>query len=245
MNNIEIKPIKLTSSFLMFFTRGVWFCLIVRVLVPRFSNLTGINAYMVWAIFGTLLLNGPIFFSAVYHAKKDGFLTFNAIKERLMIKRLNRKDVLWIAAGVCIAAVISGLIILVYARLSPGFDINSLKDISPIKVISLVGAQRIFLLFLPVFFFFNYVGEEILWRGYILPRQLVSKYGRYAWAINAIFHCVYHVMTFGIKPLIIMFPFMLLMPYIAYKRQNTTTSIIIHFLLGGPTQIMVAFGLVM
>ncbi|MCB7302854.1 CPBP family intramembrane metalloprotease [Bariatricus massiliensis] len=49
-------------------------------------------------------------------------------------------------------------------------------------------------------FFFNYVGEEILWRGYILPRQLNSNYGKYAILINALFHCSYHF-VFGINML--------------------------------------------
>lgn len=49
-------------------------------------------------------------------------------------------------------------------------------------------------------FFFNYVGKEILWRGYILPRQLNSNYGKYAILIYALFHCSYHF-VFGINML--------------------------------------------
>jgi membrane protease YdiL (CAAX protease family) len=94
-----------------------------------------------------------------------------------------------------------------------------------------------------VFFFFNYVGEEILWRGYILPRQMKASYGKYAVVINALFHCVYHF-AFGIQPLIMMFPMMILMPLIVAKTKNTWTSIVVHALIGAPSQIMIIWGII-
>ena len=241
---MNTKPIKLSSAFFMFLLPGIWFYIIIKILVPVSAELTGISNYIVWLILGTLLLNVPLFLYTIFLTKREGYITFKAIIERLKVKNITFRDILWIVKSVIAAAVLTGVIILAYSKISAAFDINSLRDISPIAVVPLVGTQRIFLVFLPVFFFFNYVGEEVLWRGYILPRQLVSRYSKYACIINAIMHCVYHL-AFGIKPLVLMIPFMILMPYIAYKRDNTTASIIVHFLIGAPAQTLIALGYMM
>ncbi len=120
-------------------------------------------------------------------------------------------------------------------------DLSKLKEISPIEAQPLTGKERYLLLLLPLFFFFNYVGEEILWRGYILPRQEVSL-GKWAWAVNGILHGVFH-MSFGILTIIITLPFMLLIPFVVYKTKNTTTAIIIHAFVGAPMQILVSMGI--
>jgi len=142
-----------------------------------------------------------------------------------------------------ICTAISGILIGLWELLSPSFDIYELKEMSPIKVNPLVGKERIALIFLPIFYFFNYVGEEFMWRGYILPRQVLT-FGKYAWPINMILHVVFH-MAFSLKAMLFFLPFMLLLPYIVYKRKNTYLSIIIHFLLGAPTQLFIALGIFM
>ena len=148
---------------------------------------------------------------------------------------------IWVAGGMVACTVLSGVILFLYALFTDGFDIDALRHMSPIEYVPLMGTGQFYLIYLPVFFFFNYCGEEVLWRGYILPRQ-EAAYGRLAWLINAILHCVFHL-SFSLTALLFFLPFMLLMPYIAYKRKNTVLSIIVHFLLGAPTQIMAALGL--
>ena len=241
-NNINIKPIKPLFAFLMFLIPGIWFYIILMIFIPAVTELTGISSYIVFLFLSTLLLNIPLFIFTVFLTKRDGYVTFKDMRERLRIKKISFIDVLWIVAGLIIAAALTGLIILVISLIFPSFDINSLDNISPIKAVPLDGSQRFFLLFFPVAFFFNFVGEEILWRGYILPRQIVSKYGKYAFIINALFHCVYHL-AFGIA-ILVFIPLMLLMSYIAYKRENTTTAIIIHFLMGAPAEVLIALGII-
>lgn len=163
------------------------------------------------------------------------------IKRALNLHKLSKKDCLWIITGLIIAGLLCCIIILLFMGFSNSFTVESLYSISPIAVSPLHGNELWYAVFLPVFFFFNYAGEEILWRGYILPRQLNSNYGKYAILINALFHCVYHF-VFGIKPLIIMFPMLILMPLIVSKTKNTWTSIIIHTLIGAPTQVMIILG---
>jgi membrane protease YdiL (CAAX protease family) len=50
-------------------------------------------------------------------------------------------------------------------------------------------------LWLPFFFFFNIVGEELWWRGFILPRQ-EPVFGRRTWVLQGVLHGFFHF-SFG------------------------------------------------
>ena len=238
----EIKPISLVYSILLFLIPGIVFYFNINFLVPFLAKISGWTPYLVWIMTGTLFLFLPLFLLTFLLLKKDGFtLDWSTIKDRLMLKRINIQDIMWIIIGMIICTLISVLLIGFWKLFSPSFDINELKEMSPIKVNPLVGKERFALIFLPIFYFFNYVGEEFMWRGYILPRQILA-FGKYSWPLNMILHVVFH-MAFSLKALLFFIPFMLFLPYIVYKRKNTYLSIIIHFLLGAPTQLFVALGI--
>lgn len=240
----ELKPIGLLYSILLFLIPGIVFYLNINYLVPYLTKLLGWTPYLVWIITGTLFLFLPLFLLAFILLKRDGYsLDWTTIKERLMLKRISFQDVLWVVIGLIVCTAASGILIGLWKLFSPSFDIRELKEMSPIQVNPLVGKERIALLLLPIFYFFNYVGEEFMWRGYILPRQ-VLKFGKYAWPLNMILHVVFHL-AFSLKAMLFFIPFMLFMPYIVYKRKNTYLSIIIHFLIGAPTQLFVALGIFM
>lgn len=239
----EIKPISFLSSVLLFLIPGFVFYAVIGYVVPFVSDITGMTNYLVWLFAGTLLLFGPLFFLTLLLLKKDGFeLNLPTIRQRLLLKRISLKDILWVMAGMIICVLLSGILVAVWWRFSPSFDIHELKAMSPIEVNPLTGGERIALIFLPVFFFFNYFGEELLWRGYILPRQ-IAAIGQYSWVVNAILHGIFH-MAFSFQMLFFFMPFLLFMPFIVYKRKNTSLAILVHFLVGAPTQLFVALGII-
>jgi membrane protease YdiL (CAAX protease family) len=241
MNNL--KPIKLIPSILLFLIPGIAFYVNINFLVPYITAITNWNSYIIWMFTGTFFLFGLLFVLTFVLLKMDGYtLTWKTIITRLRLRRLTLKDLLWIIGGMLVCTIISGLIIWIYSLFSQSFKIEDLRQMSPIKIVPLTGNQRFFLLFLPVFFFFNYVGEELLWRGDILPRQEITTYGAYAWIVSMLLHWVFHL-AFSLEAMLFFLPFMLLMPYLVYKRKNTYISIIIHFLLGAPTQLFVALGI--
>lgn len=239
------KPISLFKSFMIFFLAGLLFYIVIKILVPAISFATGQTEYIVWMFTGSFVLFLPLFVTTLCLLKKDGCkMDPRELAKALNLKPLHKKDIAYIAVGMILATVLCGIIIAAMMLCSKSFTIQSLSNVSPIKVSPLHGGQLWFTLFLPVFFFFNYVGEETLWRGYILPRQMISWYGKYAVILNALFHCVFHF-VFGWKPLLMMFPMMVLMPYVVSKTKNTWTSVIIHFLIGAPSQILILTGLLM
>lgn len=75
--------------------------------------------------------------------------------------------------------------------------------------------------------FLSNLGEEFMWRGYILPRQELS-FGRRAWLVNGLLwnfmvHAVLKWQYIG------MIPSMLLTPWIAQKLRSTWASFLVHF----------------
>ncbi len=73
------------------------------------------------------------------------------------------------------------------------------------------------------------IGEELMWRGYILPRQELT-YGRWAWVVNGLLWAflVHVCMKWHY---IGMLPSMLLTPWLAQKMKNTSASAYVH--IGG------------
>ncbi len=211
--------------------------------IPYLKYSWGMNTYPVWVIVGTLFLFLPLFLLTLFMLKKDNYkLDWRTIVLRLRLKTPDKTDWQWIIFGLLSAAVLVGGIIFFFTILPLSIDISQLKELSPIETQPLTGKERFILLLLPIFFFFNYVGEEILWRGYILPRQELAL-GKYSWIVNGVLHGVFHL-SFGLIFLIMFIPMLLLMPFVVYKTKNTITAIIIHALLGVPMQVLVSLGLI-
>ena len=149
----------------------------------------------------------------------------------------------WTVISAVSILLLTALIMLLSQLISIKFGVPELKTTPPfMQFQSLSGVQRLYLLVWFPMFFFNIVGEEILWRGYILPRQELFHW-KYSWIVNSILWAVFHL-CFGVDLIVILFPTLLIIPYVASKTENTTVGIITHALLNGPMFIMVALGII-
>jgi len=238
-----IKRIGITSSTLLFLVPGMMFWVHINWTVPYFANLFQWSIYAVWVIVGSFFLFLPLFLLTLYLLKRDGYcLDSKSILSRLRIKKMTKSDWLWTGLSLLVAITLAGAIVIIMVLAPLDIDASALEGISPIETSRLTGAERYIFLLLPLFFFFNYVGEEMLWRGYILPRQEIS-FGKYAWIFNGFLHALFH-MPFGLLIHVISIPIYLVMPFVVYKTRNTTTAIFIHALLGAPMQVLVALGII-
>ncbi|WP_373418506.1 CPBP family intramembrane glutamic endopeptidase [Roseinatronobacter sp. S2] len=86
-------------------------------------------------------------------------------------------------------------------------------------------------------FFFNIVGEEILWRGY-LQRRLSARNG---WLICACLWWMFHL-PFGLDLMIMLLPVTIIVPYVFHKTQSTLACVFIHGMYNGPLFIAIALG---
>ena len=142
-------------------------------------------------------------------------------------------------SGLIVALLITILIIQLL-KLSPyNFNLKKMENFLPITLRPLVGLEMLFLVFFPVSFFFNYVGEEILWRGYLFSRQELV-FGRWTWVISGVLHTIFHL---HLGPIIIpFFPFLFAIPFVYAKTKNVYIVILMHSLLGAPSDLLLALG---
>ena len=201
----EIQPMSFWLSLLLFgistavmivsLTIGI--PLLERVgLEPIVSFLTAFTVPMV--LMFTAALVG-------YHKVEGRPLNRTAFAARMRFPRFRFKDLLWgiilFAVGLAGAALLSqaarGLIDAGWMPLPDNLPLL----LDPRATISgatldqaaggtLRGRWDIVALYL-VFLFFNIAGEELWWRGYILPRQEVT-HGRLAWLVHGLLWALFH-----------------------------------------------------
>ena len=99
----------------------------------------------------------------------------------------------------------------------------------------ILGNWRVVILY-TVMLVFNVVGEELWWRGYLLPRQEATN-GRFAWVWNGLLWTVFHVFKWW--DLIGLLPVCLALAYVSQRTKNNWPALIAHFLFNGLALVMV------
>jgi membrane protease YdiL (CAAX protease family) len=118
----------------------------------------------------------------------------------------------------------AGLPLLDNPLATPSIDALNQSASGPIR-----GQWSILLLFV-VMYFFNIVGEEFWWRGYILPRQELA-FGRFTWLIHGFSWAIFHLFKWW--EILTLLPVCLLIAYVSQKRQNNWAGFIAHALVNG------------
>jgi membrane protease YdiL (CAAX protease family) len=176
--------------------------------------------------------------------RKDGYdFDLKTMAARFRLVRFARTDWLWLLGAVVTIMVLNGVIMAVWKLLSVRFCISPMDTSAPfLHFDPLRGSARLLLFIWIPFFFFNIVGEELLWRGYILPRQELN-FGKFAWLVNAGLWLIFHI-CFGLDLIIILLPVLFIVPYVVQRRKNTWIGIAVHALVNGPSFILISLGLI-
>jgi membrane protease YdiL (CAAX protease family) len=165
----------------------------------------------------------------------------------MQLNPLRKADWLWILGIIFVFIIASGLLTPVINKIAkipffspPDFfpaEINPNKTSVPGYMMdyNLSGEYWVIIAYF-VGWFFNIFGEEFLWRGIILPRQ-IKKYGSKAWVFHGIIWGLWHF--FWKRNLIMLIPCTLLFSYVLYKRKNTWIGIISHGLLNAVPLLMI------
>lgn len=103
---------------------------------------------------------------------------------------------------------------------------------------SIKGQWGVVVLFI-VTFFFNIAGEELWWRGYILPRQELV-FGRHTWWIHGLLWAAFHMFKYW--DVLGLLPICLLISFAAQRTRRNWASLIAHalFNVGGVVLVTLA-----
>jgi membrane protease YdiL (CAAX protease family) len=201
-------------------------------LEPLVSFLVAFTVPMAWMF--TAALVG-------YHKVEGGQLQWAPFAARMRFPRIRFKDLLWgillfivgMAGLVLLTPVMLGLInagwMLLPDKLPLLLDPQAtLSGASLAKAAGgmLRGRWDVVALYL-VFLFFTVAGEELWWRGYILPRQEL-QHGRLAWVVHGLLWAAFH--AFKWWSIITIMPLCLVIAFSSQRLKTNWPATIAHLL---------------
>ena len=207
-------------------------------LIPYLSSKTGQETILFWFIVAGIGMFFPLILVALVILNREGYgLRRSTWRERLRFKPLTQADRMWsigslVMIGLFSVIVMKGLEIAVGTfDHSPPF--MAFEPLTP-------GRNWLLAVWLP-YWILNIMGEEILWRGVMLPRQEIA-FGNTAWLVHAAGWALFHA-AFGWQLLITLLPILVIQPYVVQKRKNSWIGVIIHGGFNGPSFLAIALGM--
>ncbi len=234
----QIKPMSIGQSIIIFVAASLAMWLGTRYLIPVISNWLGVETVVSWFLVAGWGIFLPLLLVAGILLKKEGVLGKRGLwKNRLRFRSFNRGDWLWSLTGIGAIAIVSGLLMKGTEAL-----LGTMSSQPPFMAFEPLTSGRYWILaaWLP-YWLLNIMGEEILWRGVILPRQ-EARLGKWTWVFHGFCWTLFHI-PFGWKLLSTMLPILFIQSYVVQKRQNTWTGVIIHAGINGPSFVAISFGL--
>lgn len=238
-----VQPVPLWLALLLFGVPGVVIYLAAHLLVPAMVD-RGIPLVFAWtvAVVGPTLANAGFVLSYYYLTERP---TFHQFVDRFRLHRPGPR-LLWLAPLTVIVIVAANELLAWTVPILSGIDLLAPPEVVPEifgDVYETLGTEeatfmgevvtpaKLWLIPFWLFFwvFLAVFGEEIVWRGYVLPAHEL-QYGWRAWVINGILWNVpFHLYT--IHNFFSDMPLYFLLPLLVYWRKNTWYGIACHSLL--------------
>jgi membrane protease YdiL (CAAX protease family) len=220
----RIRPLYLPEALLLFGIPTALLALGVWVVWPALMTAGMSRGYAnaaVFIVFCSLMIVAAL----VAYVLEGNPLTWNAFIVRYRLQMPGWRTWLWTLGGVLIAGAaalgLNALLLALYKSI--GFTIpDQSSGLTDVLVLGLI-------------LFTNIVGEELWWRGYILPRQELA-YGSRTWLVHGVMWAFFH--SFKPWALPVMLLYCLIIPYIAQRTRSNWPPIIIHFLINGSGWLM-------
>ena len=230
-----LPPLAATS---IFAAMGAVLFLSTNMLIPWLAEETGFEIVLFWFLVGAGAVFIPLLVIARFMLAGEGRkLDRDTWTGRLRFRRLQGKDLLWTAGALLVIGALSvGMMRLVELLVG---EVNTQPGWMQVEPLS---GSRLWLLaaWLP-FWLSNIMGEEILWRGVMLPRQEIAS-GSSAWFVHGIGWILFHL-AFGWQLLLTMLPILLILPFVVQRRGNSWIGVIVHAGLNGPAFLAISLGL--
>lgn len=206
--------------------------------IPALAARTATEPVLLWFAAAGLGVFAPLLLAGWALLRREAARTWPEVwRERLRFRPMTTGDWAWSLAGLTLIGLLGtgslALLRLLWSdvQLHPSF--LTLAPLGP-------GRYWILAAWLP-FWALNILGEEVLWRGVVLPRQ-EAAFGRWAWLSNGAGWLVFHT-AFGAAILLALWPILFILPYVVQRRRNSWIGVTIHAGVNGPGFLAVAFGL--
>jgi membrane protease YdiL (CAAX protease family) len=246
----ELKPMPLWMALLYI---GIPTVIGAAALYGLLPVLDRAGVPMLWCFVITVVGMFPLLLLAalVAYRLEGRPLTIPGLADRFRLQRLGKREWKW-TLGLLIVFVGGQLLLMPTARwlitslplpipevLPPAIDPRVVSTIpSEFLGVPLAGNWGIALLYFFILCF-NVFGEELWWRGYILPRQELV-HGKWTWLVHGVLWTLFHLPFWW--NLLALLPSTLSLPYVASRLKNTTPGIITHFVLNGLGFLMILLG---
>ena len=239
--NETVKPLGIFKTVLLFIVPVIILYTAHYIIVPSYLRRTGqpyLSGYMI--AWGSTMLMFFILALASYRIEGNA-CTVKSFSERYRLKKISGKDLLWTIAVLAFMGVTYfGLgfttewlarvgIFAPHPTFAPEFGPDGVSAHVPGAFMGMVlrGKWWVALIFF-LGWFFNIAGEELWFRGYILPRQELA-FGKNAWIANGAMFWLNHIW----QPwnLLIILPGIFFGVYVVQRQKNTWILLISHGLL--------------
>ena len=234
-----------------------WISSLLHFGIPAAATFAAFHAFRPWleqrgydpltSYLGALCVPLALLFAAAligYHNVEGRPLTWQAFAERMRYPRLRGRDWLWglaIFAGGSIGYGILSQAVLALIRagwmplpanlpaIADPQAVFSIESINQAAGGAIRGRWEIAVLYLVVFFF-NIAGEELWWRGYVLPKQELA-FGRTTWLVHGTLWAAFHVFKWW--DVLALLPICLLIALASQKLRTNWPALIAHALMNG------------
>ncbi len=240
----ELLPMSFWQSLGYFGIPWLFLLISIHILLPALDR-AGIPLFLNFLVSLGIPLGLLIVAACVAYRREGWPWQWSAFRDRFRLGVMKGSTWLW-AIGLSFFMVLvpgfltfSSALILQMAPMSA--TLQRMFDITPTTFmgIPLAGAWWVLLGYL-VYMLLNVFGEELWWRGYILPRQELA-FGKWTWVVHGIFWNVFH--SFFYWELIALLPGCLALSYVAYKSKSTWPGIIAHFANLLTTLVLILIGI--
>jgi len=225
-------PRSLAPDVALFLGGGILVWGVVHAGVPALAR-EGVEPMVAWMLLTLPFVFFPILCGGLWLLRVEGGDA--GWRERLWLRRPTARD--WA----------SGLVALVAMGLASGamFSLCAAVGLDPnppfARHVEPLGVGRLWIVGLwAVYWPVNILGEELVWRGILLPR-MAARLGGGGWALNAVLWGAFHV-GFGPGNLLVLVPTLVLVPWLAQRRRSTWLAVLLHAGLSGPGFAALALG---
>ena len=233
----RVPPLGLVGSVALCGVGALLLFLTTRVAVPALVRATGAETVAMWFLAASVVLFGPLLVLAALLLSRERRTRSGSWRRRLWLQPMNGRDWLWALGGFAVVGVLTGGMA---AGVGASGDASTFHP--TFMAFEPLGPGRYWLLGAWLSFFaLNIVGEEFVWRAFMLPRQ-AAAFGDRAWLVNGILWLLFHA-SFPWQVLVTLVPITLILPHIVQRGGNTWIGVVIHAGFGAAGFLALAFGL--